>query len=259
MLKSKICTFEQLDGREFRSWKKEIKEPLNASHRKIWEYCYIAQALSERGLLKPGIKGLGFAVGNEPLVSLFAKYGCKITATDIGLEAAKLGGWADTGQHCSDISGLNSADICPHGIFRENASFREVDMNDIPSDLKNFDFCWSCCALEHLGSIRKGMDFVMRAMECLKPGGYAVHTTEFNVSSNNRTVDNNKDVLFRKKDLIQLAKDLTSEGHKIELTFDHGKTPNDMHIDEYPFSDIHIKVRYKDFVLTSYGLIIRKA
>lgn len=44
-------------------------------NRKIWEWCYVAEALSERGMLLPGRRGLGFAVGQEPLVALFASAG----------------------------------------------------------------------------------------------------------------------------------------------------------------------------------------
>ena len=57
--------------------------------------------------------------------------------------------------------------------------FRAVDMNDIPPDLRGFDFTWSSCALEHLGTLRAGADFVVEQMTCLRPGGVAVHTTEY--------------------------------------------------------------------------------
>ena len=43
----------------------------------------IAQALYERGKLKPGSRGLGFAVGKEPLSDLFASFGCDVVATDL--------------------------------------------------------------------------------------------------------------------------------------------------------------------------------
>jgi len=61
-------------------------------------------------------------------------------------------------------------------------------MNAAPSDLSDFDFCWSASAFEHFGSIDQGLAFIERIIECLKPGGRAVHTTELNVSSNDDTV-----------------------------------------------------------------------
>ena len=39
-------------------------------------------------------------------------------------------------------------------------AYREVDMRAIPTDLRGFDFAWSSCALEHLGSLGAGMAFV---------------------------------------------------------------------------------------------------
>jgi hypothetical protein len=39
-------------------------------HRKLWEWCAIAQVLEERGMLTADRKGIGFAVGQEPLASL---------------------------------------------------------------------------------------------------------------------------------------------------------------------------------------------
>ena len=52
-------------------------------------------------------------------------------------------------------------------------------MNHLPDDLRGFDFTWSSCALEHLGTLAAGADFVVAQMDCLRPGGVAVHTTEF--------------------------------------------------------------------------------
>ena len=47
-------------------------------HRKMWEWCAIAQVLDERNKLRPGKRGCGFAVGHEPLPSLFAACGAEI-------------------------------------------------------------------------------------------------------------------------------------------------------------------------------------
>jgi len=67
--------------------------------------------------------------------------------------------------------------ICPANIFKKNVEYRSVDMNDIPSDLKNYDFTWSACAFEHLGSIDSGLEFVCNQMKTLKNGGWAIHTS----------------------------------------------------------------------------------
>ena len=81
-------------------------------------------------------------------------------------------------------------------------------MNDISSDLSNFDFCWSCCALEHLGSLSAGMRFIERSLDTLRPGGWAVHTTEFNIFSDVATIERGATVLYRQRDLRWLMEHL---------------------------------------------------
>ena len=95
--------------------------------------------------------------------------------------------------------------------------YRAVDMNAIPDDLRDFDFTWSSCALEHLGSLDAGAAFVLRQMACLRPGGTAVHTTEYVVSSDTDTVEKGGTVLYRRRDIEALAEQLRAAGHEIEL------------------------------------------
>lgn len=224
-------------------------------HRKQWEYVYIAQALWERGLLQDGKRGLGFGVGQEPLSALFASLGCRIVATD-----EENGGWAVTDQHASDIASLNDRGICPKAKFDRLASFRTADMNNIPSDLGGFDFCWSACCFEHLGSIAKGLDFFVNSLDTLKPGGCAIHTTEFNLSSNIHTVENSELVLFRRVDIDRLIRRLESAGHHVEPLLIHsGSQPVDDYIDYPPFADRpHLKLVIGQFTTTSIGIIASK-
>ena len=95
-----------------------------------------------------------------------------------------------TGQHASELAALERPGVCDHDAFAVRVQFRAVDMNEIPADLDSqFDFCWSSCALEHLGSLEHGMRFIERAMALLRPGGIAVHTTEYNMTSNAETFE----------------------------------------------------------------------
>ena len=57
-------------------------------HRKLWEWAFISQVSYERDLLKTGSRGLGFAVGQEPLPTLFVGYSCEIVTTDMASEEA---------------------------------------------------------------------------------------------------------------------------------------------------------------------------
>jgi hypothetical protein len=133
-------------------------------------------------------------------------------------------------------------------------------MNHIPDDLKDFDFNWSSCSFEHLGSIEKGLAFVRNQLKTLKPGGWAVHTTEFNASSNDETFEGENLVLFRQRDIDRLVQGLRSEGHFVEeMDYSFGWHPLDYKIDTPPYIQTpHLKLQLVNFVCTSIGLIIQK-
>lgn len=141
-----------------------------ALHRKPWEFAYICQALERRGKLRPGMSGIGFGVGTEPLPALFAARGCTILATDQGDEAAKASGWKGERQYGGTLEALQRPALCDEAEFRERVSFRPVDMRAI-AGLGSFDFCWSACSLEHLGSAEAGFKFVCDTIDLLRPAG----------------------------------------------------------------------------------------
>jgi len=228
-------------------------------HRKMWEWLFIAQALSERGLLAEGRRGLGFGVGKEPLVALFASYGCDLLATDQPPELAASTGWTDsTVEYAHGLAGLNEDGLCADELFTRHVEYRDVDMNAIPEDLGGFDFTWSSCALEHLGSLQAGADFVLAQMRCLRPGGVAVHTTEYTVSSNDTTLETGATVLYRRRDMEAMVKRLRRAGHAIDIDYTEGTTPEDLHVDTPPYTNVHLRTTLGEYVTTSLALIIEK-
>jgi SAM-dependent methyltransferase len=230
-------------------------------HRKYWELCYICQALDERGLLRLNSKGLVFAVGEEQLPAVFASRGCSIVATDLDANDAHASGWVESNQHAASLEKLNKDGLCDPATFNERVTFRPVDMNHIPADLMQgeFDFVWSACSFEHLGSLRRGHDFVLNSLKCLRPGGVAVHTSEYNCSSNWRTLESEGLSIYRKRDIQALARDIRATGCRIEIDYRQGTLPYDKHVDLPPYSwDKHIKLLLEGFVTTSIGLIIEK-
>lgn len=258
-LKSSPCTQRLLESDHFQAWVEQMKGRKFWMHRKLWEWAFIAQALHERGFLTPGKRGLGFAVGQEPLPSLFARYGCDILATDLATEEADRKNWVETNQHAAELKDLNKAKICPEDLFTEKVSFRFVDMNNIDEDLRDFDFLWSSCSIEHLGTLAHGEQFIYNAMDCLRPGGLAIHTTEFNISSNQDTIDDGPEVIYRQKDFEKIAHKLRSQGHKIELDFSLGQDPLDLQVDALPYKqDVHLRLKIGAYICTSFGLIIEK-
>ena len=259
-LTSCLCTEGQLTSPAFRYWIERLGESFRMQ-RKLWEFGYIIQALHERDMLAEGKRGLVFAVGQEMLPSLFASMGCEIVASDLDASDERSQVWADTAQHASAVDPLNARDLCDRGEFARRVSFRPVDMNAIPSDLVDFDFTWSSCSFEHCGSIELGQQFIWRQMECLKPGGVAVHTTEFNLTSNEDTITNGVTVIFRRRDIEEIVRRLRDEGHHVEpLNLDVGSGPADRGIDRKPYvAKQQMKLQLEKYVSTSIGLIIRKA
>lgn len=228
-------------------------------HRKQWEWVYILQCLNVSGCFMDGLSGVGFGVGTEPITAVAANRGCDVLATDSDFDKAQADGWVETDQHAENLAQLNSAGICDPELFEKRVKFQVVDMREVPSSIQDFDFTWSACALEHLGGLQQGFDFIWKSLECIKPGGVAVHTTEYNVSSNEDTVEDGHTVLYRRRDLQELAKALRAKGHEVEMTFGLGTTDDDRHIDEIPYTNCHLKVRSGDYVITSFGILIRKA
>ena len=263
-LKPKLCTQSDFESEWLSYWCQEIRT-VPFYHRKIWEFCYICQALFADGMLAPGRNGLGFGCGEEPLPSLFAKYGVKVLATDLDPSRRESEIWRLTGQHSAAVEEFRRRDICPDEQLLANIAFRPVDMNALPRELDGqFDFCWSACAFEHLGSLANGLEFVENSLRILKPGGIAVHTTEFTFDEG-ETLDNWPTVLYQKRHLVGLAERLRSKGYGIDdFDFDRGDGMIDHLVDLPPWSHpllrepyAHLKLSVDGFTCTSAGMIIR--
>jgi len=259
---SQLCTAKQIRTATYQKWCDLMGSPVRFS-RKQWEFVFIMQSLKVMGKLGPGMTGLGFGCGREPLPGVFSSFGCQIMATDLDSESANQRGWVDTFQHAASLEELYIASrkIIPKSLFYERVKFSSLDMNKIPSDFDNrYDFTWSACALEHLGSLEHGLQFIKNSLKYLKSGGVAVHTTEFNLSSNDGTFESPGCSLYREKDLTQLFSELASEGYKVlPLNLNTGQAHVDNYIDcpPYGFSP-HLKLQLENHVVTSVGLIISK-
>lgn len=229
-------------------------------HRKYWEWVYIANALGP--LSTEGKRGLSFAVGStETLSAYFASLGAKITATDAPPEIGIGAGWQKSGEFAMGFDSIPYKGILPFDLMKERVEYREANMNAIPVDLVDYDFCWSSCALEHLGTLQQGLDFVINSVErTLKVGGMACHTTELNLSSNQDTVESGATVLYRKRDLDTLIQTLRSRGHHVE---DLRIAPDSLAIDGYvdtpPYGPpLHLKLKLLGYVSTSVAIVVTR-
>lgn len=256
---SQLCTQAQCESPQYAYWCGQIRE-IPCLRRKQWEYCYILQVLEQEGMLAEGRRGMGFGVGREPLTAVMAARGCSVLASDMDAAAGKAQGWAGTNQHAGALEQLNERGICDETAFKARVRYRTIDMNKLPDDEGGFDFLWSSCALEHLGSLQRGLDYIERSLALLRPGGLAVHTTEYNLSSNFLTLSRGGTVLYRRRDILGLADRLRARGHHIEFNLHPGDGPMDKHVDVPPYCpDPHLKLRVSRFAATSIGLAIRKA
>ena len=239
-----------------------------AMHRKLWEFAYIAQALRGSGVLRPGSRGLGFGCGKEPLASLFVAEGCDILATDLASAEAVAKGWSGGEQHAASLQSVWMPSLCSRAEADARLTFRAVDMNAIPSDLDGaFDFCWSSCALEHLGSIEQGLAFIERSARCLRPGGVGVHTTEFNADPG-ETIDHGPTVLFQEPHFARLATRLAEQGVEMRPILPRAGDPFlDGYVDVPPYpspsevgttlSVLHLRLLIAAHRSTSIGIVVR--
>jgi SAM-dependent methyltransferase len=248
---------------------REVRIPWGASHatvdvphRKLWEFCYILRAAEQHGRLEPGLSAVGFGVGQEPIPAALARSGLSVLATDLETSAEESAAWAATEQHLSRRSALSRPDVISDAELDERVRTRFVDMNAVPGDLGRFDVVWSACALEHLGNPQAGMDFVIRTLDLLEPGGVAVHTTELELTPREETADYGHLAVYRVADLDRLAESVASIGYEMATNwYVSMDTPADrwVSLPPYPHDDpAHLKLVIGESVSTSVGLLIRR-
>jgi hypothetical protein len=270
MLTSLVCRAEHFRSDWFQRWRELVLvRSLAISggykpelHRKHWEWCAIAQALWERRMLLPGRRGLGFAVGREPLPALFAGYGAEVVATDLAPSAREADRWEQAGQHATSLEQLYVEQLIEREAFDQRVRFQFADMSsDWEFEPAGFDFVWSSCSFEHLGSLEAGLDFVVRSSRLLRPWGVAVHTTEYNVSSNDETITRGETVLYRQRDIEDLDRRLRRDGYCLARPdLFAGQEAPDRRYDVPPYDPEagrdHVKLLIGDFVATSVLLIV---
>lgn len=242
---------------------------LGPYHRKLWEWAYIAKAVGDAGLLRPGATAAGFGVGREPLPAYLAAHGVTVLATDQGMDGGTSEGWAGTGQLMGGLASLSRPRLLPDADLAALVTARDMDMNAVPDDIGSFDITWSSCVIEHLGSPQRGLDFVLEACRMLKPGGIAVHTTELELAPQAETRDYGHCAVYRLADLTAFGERLAAEGFEADFNFYVAmETPRDRWISMAAqpegagaFPDVggaHLKLALHDSVTTSFGLLVRR-
>jgi len=271
MLNSMVCRYADFSQDWYKAKESELKiREIYRGHsatevdfvgRKFWEWCAIAQALDERSMLQPGRHGLGFAVGTEPMASYFASRGCRVLTTDLDPKQSDTG-WIERNEHAACLQAVYHPQLLGREQFDALVDFQYADMRTLAGLSGTYDFIWSSCALEHLGTLKAGIDFVLASSRLLKPGGVAVHTTEFNVRSDTDTIEAGPNVIYRRRDILALSELLRKQGLKlVSPDFDSGDHRFDIDYDTPPYFSSgkpHIKLEIDGQICTSYLLIVEK-
>lgn len=242
-LTGKVCTQADMESDWLRYWLAAMRLPFTY-WRKLWEYAFVCQALWEAGMMAPGRRGLGLGCGSEPLPSFLVSRGCDIAAGDQPPEraGANRGAWFGNGIYTESAESLFKPEYVDRAAFDARFKLCYVDMNAVPAALHGqFDFCWSVCTVEHLGSIDKGLAFLRESPRLLKPGGISVHTTEFNYLDTARTIDHTDSVLFKREHFEAVADALRADGCTVRpMNFDPGAGVFDHYIDLPPYGPMPI-------------------
>ena len=255
---SRTCTAREIDSESYATWCGQLGQRPRY-HRKQWEHVVVLQEAARVGLFVEGRSALGFGVGTEPLPAALAAHGVRVLATDQPLDAAAH--WTDRGEHAASLQALEHPRLCAPEEFRANVRFRAINMTDLPDDVAQVDLIWSCCVIEHLGSPAEGLDFVLRSLDLLRPGGLAVHTTELELRTKEKTADYGHCAVYRLPDLFALQDRVRAAGFQMSfnpyVAMDH---PADRFIAP-PFSrgteGHHLKLALYDSITTSVALLVR--
>ncbi len=199
----KICTAEDWSKPEFQYVLKNIFKNNASYHRKQWEFITIFLCLTQQGKLHKNSVGASFGAGKEPLIYRLLPFVKSFHATDLyswstGWDTAKMGK-QDTPM---DFLTRNA----PEGVDLDKLMASEMDMRKLKGIEDNsLDFCYSSCAIEHIGHRDDFISHLKEVKRVLKEDGVYVVTTEF--LFNAQTIANKGNYKFN----IEYLRDLFTE------------------------------------------------
>lgn len=142
-------------------------------HRKQWEFAQIFRVLDAQGFLNGRSRGLSMGGGDERLLYAVARRAGHLTVTDLYDPASD---WDGARTNDPDRS-LKSA--APFPVDPARLTARRMDMRALEFEDESFDFCYSSCAIEHIGEEEDFLRHFHEVRRVLKEDGVYVLTTEF--------------------------------------------------------------------------------
>jgi len=193
---SKICDAADWFDPEI---KEVIENELQESarlHRKQWEFAMIFLTLQKLGLLKPDKTGLSLGGGNERVLYSIAKHINKLIVTDLYDDK--------TSWDCARTTDPTEFIIAskPFPIEDEKIQAMRMDMRYLDFDDNSFDFCYSSCAIEHIGEDKDFIQHFNEVNRVLKEGGIYVLTTELQFGD--ETIRDQNNYIFSRKHIANL-------------------------------------------------------
>jgi SAM-dependent methyltransferase len=182
-------------------------------HRKQWEFAMIFLALKKYGFLRPDALGLSLGGGKERVLYAIARHIQHLTVTDL----YEL----DTTWDCAKTADPDEF-IKSHKPFEvEDSRLKalRMDMRELEFEDDSFDFCYSSCAIEHIGDYADFLRHLNEVQRVLKEGGIYVFTTEFHFG--NETIQDSHNYIFSPQylcDLIAASKLAPAEQPQLTLT-----------------------------------------
>jgi len=141
-------------------------------HRKQWEFAMILLALRRHGVLRPDALGLSMGSGRERLLYAVARQVRRVVATDL-YDASTEWETASTSDPDRYIK-----EGKPFPVDDDRLQALRMDMRSLEFEDGAFDFCYSSCAVEHIGGRDDFLKHLAEVRRVLKGGGIYAFTTE---------------------------------------------------------------------------------
>lgn len=248
---SQMCTWSQFDDPAYAEIIEAMGYPPGRG-RPRWEQAWIVSVLATEGLVAPGKRGLGLQVGRERVPSLLASRGVEVVGTndEVGSPAA-----AETRR-----TWLFHPEVCHIEEFDRLVRFAGLDWEALGVwEQAGFDFVWSIGLPSRMRTVETTLDAFEASLAPLRPGGLALHTFTFNLTSDQITWELPEITVLRRRDIEALAQRLIAKGHSLlPLNTHPGLEIADEHVRNDPMGVPGLRQRNGMLVSTSFGLAIRK-
>ncbi len=150
-----------------------------------WQHAHVYSILARRNRLGADRRGISFGAGREPLTYAVANAVDHLLATDLYDPEST---WR-TARTADPAAFLLAEPSLPVDLAR--LEVKRMDMRAIDAPEGAFDFAYSICAFEHIGTDPDFVRHLTGVRRILKPGGVYVMTTELRLGPRSHPIETN--------------------------------------------------------------------